>query len=207
MHREKCTGHGHLVHRVLENKHTTQLSPGSKTRAFSACPSVLQRVTHHRTFEHCRLVLLGLDFVAPFLSRVRLCLPHGLQHTRPPCPSPSLRVCSDSHPLSCRLHPPIWMESFRIFSSASSFFQLCENSSLLLHMFVASSFIFIAVRLPLYKYIVIDPICINSVSIWVASNLVPICINNYVYTCLLVHTFLLSRYLGVKLLIQRKYPL
>ena len=26
--------------------------------------------------------------------------PHGLQHSRPPCPSPALRVCSDSCPLS-----------------------------------------------------------------------------------------------------------
>ena len=38
------------------------------------------------------------------LSRVR---PHGLQHTRPPCPSPIPRVYSNSCPLSQWCHPTI----------------------------------------------------------------------------------------------------
>ena len=33
--------------------------------------------------------------------------PHGLQHTRPPCPSPSPRVYSNSYPLSQWCHPTI----------------------------------------------------------------------------------------------------
>ena len=33
--------------------------------------------------------------------------PHGLQHTRPPCPSPSPRACSNSCPLSQWCHPTI----------------------------------------------------------------------------------------------------
>ena len=33
--------------------------------------------------------------------------PHGLQHTRPPCPSPTPRVYSDSCPLSLWCHPTI----------------------------------------------------------------------------------------------------
>ena len=33
--------------------------------------------------------------------------PHGLQHTRPPCPSPTPRVYSNSCPLSCWCHPTI----------------------------------------------------------------------------------------------------
>ena len=33
--------------------------------------------------------------------------PHGLQHARPPCPSPSPEVHSDSHPLSPWCHPAI----------------------------------------------------------------------------------------------------
>ena len=33
--------------------------------------------------------------------------PHGLQHTRPPCPSPTPRVYSDSCPLSWWCHPTI----------------------------------------------------------------------------------------------------
>ena len=33
--------------------------------------------------------------------------PHGLQHTRLPCPSPSPRVCSNSCPFSWSFHPTI----------------------------------------------------------------------------------------------------
>ena len=33
--------------------------------------------------------------------------PHGLQHVRLPCPSPSPRACSNSCPLSQRYHPTI----------------------------------------------------------------------------------------------------
>ena len=36
-----------------------------------------------------------------------LCDPHGLQHTRLPCPSPSPVACSNSHPLSQWCHPTI----------------------------------------------------------------------------------------------------
>jgi len=32
---------------------------------------------------------------------------HGLQHTRPPCPSPTPRACSNSYPLSQWCHPTI----------------------------------------------------------------------------------------------------
>ena len=33
--------------------------------------------------------------------------PHGLQHARLPCPSPSPRVCSNSCPLNQRCHPTV----------------------------------------------------------------------------------------------------
>ena len=33
--------------------------------------------------------------------------PHGLQHARPPCPSPTCRACSNSCPLSRWCHPTI----------------------------------------------------------------------------------------------------
>ena len=56
--------------------------------------------------------------------------PHGLQHARPPCPSPTLRACSDSCPLSqwCHstilpCHPllllPSIFPSIRVFSKES----------------------------------------------------------------------------------------
>ena len=41
------------------------------------------------------------------LSRVHLLQPHGLQHARPPCPSPTPGVYSDSCPLSRWCHPAI----------------------------------------------------------------------------------------------------
>ena len=41
------------------------------------------------------------------LSRVRLFATHGLQHARPPCPSPTPRVYSNSCPLSRWCHPTI----------------------------------------------------------------------------------------------------
>ena len=46
--------------------------------------------------------------------------PHGLQHTRLACPSPSPRVCSNSCPLSRWCHPTI--------SSSVSLFSSCPQS-------------------------------------------------------------------------------
>ena len=54
--------------------------------------------------------------------------PHGLQHARLPCPSPTPRVCSNSHPLSRWYHPTISpsviplssiFPSIRVFSNES----------------------------------------------------------------------------------------
>ena len=41
------------------------------------------------------------------LSHINSLHPHGLQHTRPPCPSPTPRVYSNSCPLSRSWHPTI----------------------------------------------------------------------------------------------------
>ena len=46
--------------------------------------------------------------------------PHGLQHTRLPCPSPSPRVTLNSSPLSQWCHPPI--------SSSAAPFSSCSQS-------------------------------------------------------------------------------
>ena len=46
--------------------------------------------------------------------------PHGLQHARLPCPSPTLRACSDSCPLSQWCHPTI-SYSVASFSCLQSF--------------------------------------------------------------------------------------
>ena len=61
--------------------------------------------------------------------------PHGLQHSRPPCPSPALRVHSNSYPLSRWCHPTI-LSSVIPFSSrlqsfpASGSFQMSQLSTL-----------------------------------------------------------------------------
>ena len=57
-------------------------------------------------------------------SRLILCNPQGLQHTRPPCPSPSPRVCSHSCPSSWWCHPTISSSAVPF----SSCLQLCPAS-------------------------------------------------------------------------------
>ena len=47
--------------------------------------------------------------------------PHGLQHTRIPCPSPSPRACSNSCPLSQWCHPTISSSVFPFSSCPQSF--------------------------------------------------------------------------------------
>ena len=49
-----------------------------------------------------------------------LCNRHGLQHARPPCPSPLSRACSDSCPLGQWCHPII-LSSVVPFSCLQSF--------------------------------------------------------------------------------------
>ena len=55
----------------------------------------------------------GLKFISgqfsssQSLSHVRLFVTHRLQHTRPPCPSPTPGACSNSCPLSWWCHPTI----------------------------------------------------------------------------------------------------
>ena len=47
--------------------------------------------------------------------------PHGLQHTRPPCPSPALGDCSNSCPSSQWCHPTIWSSVIPFSSCLQSF--------------------------------------------------------------------------------------
>ena len=61
--------------------------------------------------------------------------PHGLQHARLPCPSPSPRACSNSCPLSRWCHPAI-SSSVIPFSSCSQSFP--ESGSLLMSQIFAS---------------------------------------------------------------------
>ena len=58
------------------------------------------------TFRFCILLHIFCQFSSvQFLSHVRLFGTHRLQHTRPPCPSPTPKACSNSCPSSRRCHP------------------------------------------------------------------------------------------------------
>ena len=46
---------------------------------------------------------------------------HGLQHARPPCPSPTPKACSNSCPLSLWCHPTISSSVIPFFSCLQSF--------------------------------------------------------------------------------------
>ena len=63
--------------------------------------------------------LLGKEVVVALQSLSLTLWPHGLQHTRLPCPSPSPRVCSNSCPFSQWRHPTI---------SSSVTFSSCPQS-------------------------------------------------------------------------------
>ena len=53
------------------------------------------------------LSILNIVSSVQSFSHVRLLRPHELQHARPPCPSPTPRVHSDSSPSSQWCHPAI----------------------------------------------------------------------------------------------------
>ena len=84
---------------------------------------------HCLLFSH-KIKELKLDFwilqlfCAAFSSVAQSCLtlrPHGLQCTRPPCPSPTSRVYSNSCPLSWWCHPTISSSVVPFSSSLQSF--------------------------------------------------------------------------------------
>ena len=83
--------------------------------------------------------------VFQFSSVTQLCLnillqAHGLQHARPPCPSPALGVHSDSRPLSQWCHPAI--------SSSAVPFSSCPQSLLVSQSFPES---ILSMRCPKYR--------------------------------------------------------
>ena len=65
-------------------------------------------------YSHTHFLLFNRPAVSDSLQ------PHGLQHTRPPCPSPSSRVCPSSRSLHQWCHPSI--------SSSDTLFSFCPWS-------------------------------------------------------------------------------
>ena len=80
-------------------------------------------VIHMSFLGKCLLSLLPIFFFIQFGSVAQLCLlwPHGMQHTRLPCTSPSPRVCSNSCPLSRWCHSTISSSVIPISSCPQSF--------------------------------------------------------------------------------------
>ena len=61
--------------------------------------------SHPKLYPHPPALPLSVQFSCSVASN---CLqPHGLQHTMPPCPSPTPRIYSNSCPLSWWCHPTI----------------------------------------------------------------------------------------------------
>ena len=77
-------------------------------------PSCVSRQVLFSVVVHSFLLLFSCHIVSDFFR----C--HGLQHARPPCPSPSPGVCPSSCPLNQWCHPTI--------SSSVTFFSFCLQS-------------------------------------------------------------------------------
>ena len=89
------------------------------------------------TYCKCKITIKIIQFSSVTKSYLTLCDPMGLQHARPPCPTPTPGAYSNSCPLSQGCHPTIsssvspfssFPQSFS-FSSVQSLsrVQLCEH--------------------------------------------------------------------------------
>ena len=106
-------------------------SPSGRTDAWLPCffsqssRRVIGRESHFQCVDYLLTSLLSVQFSPSVTSNTLR--PHGLQHVRPPCPSPAPRAHTNSCPLSQRCHPTIsssvvpFSFCFRSFSASGSF--------------------------------------------------------------------------------------
>ena len=73
---------------------------------------------HFTCFNCIRAKLLRFSSVAQSCLTLQ---PHGLQHGRLPCPSPTPGACSNSCPLSCLCHPAVCSSAVPFSSCLQSF--------------------------------------------------------------------------------------
>ena len=102
-----------------------RVCPGQGETWSPQCPAL-------EIFYLCKLHLGYLLFSHPVMSNSLQ--PHGLQHTRPLCPSPSPEVCPSSCPLDWCCHPAI-SSSDALFSCSQSFPALGTFS--MSHLFIS----------------------------------------------------------------------
>ena len=109
--------YGILQARIL--KWVVILSPGLFPNPGMECVSpALQADSLHLSHQGSPIIL-SVQFSRPVVSNSLL--PHGVQHIRAPCPSPTPRVYSNACPLSQWCHPTI--------SSSATTFPLVLNLS------------------------------------------------------------------------------
>ena len=124
------------------------LVPGAERQQFS------------RSKEKCDIRFSSVQFSCSVVSDSLR--PHESQHARPPCPSPTPRVHSDSHPLSQWCHPGISSSVVPFFSCPhfqhQSLFQWVNSSHEVAKVleFQRKSWDFIYIYIWLYQVLVAD---------------------------------------------------
>ena len=120
------------------------LCPGKNTGIGSY--SLLQRIFPNQE-SNLGIRTAGRVFIIWATSHSELCwvlshsvvskslIPHGLQHTRHSCLSPSLGTCSNSHPLSRWCHPIVSSSVLSFSSCLQSFLEL--GSCLMSQLFIS----------------------------------------------------------------------
>ena len=88
------------------------------------CLVGLHRIPQHQIHQHCMCQhtvhgVPSVQFSRSVISYSSQC--HGLQHTRPPCPSPTPRIYSNSCPLNGWSHPIMSSSVISFPSSLQSF--------------------------------------------------------------------------------------
>ena len=97
------------------SEHSTAIWGGRKLAEGAARAASSIQQWWKRGCEHKRLLLFSCSALPDFLW------PHGLQHARLPCPSPSPGACSNSCPLSQWCHPNISSSAVPFSSCLQSF--------------------------------------------------------------------------------------
>ena len=99
----------------------TKITHKFQLHSFTRTMKSLKRKLREQLFQ--QMVLGKVDLFCSVMSSSLS--PHGLQHTRLPCPSPSPGACSNSCPLSPSIHLILWCPLLllpSIFSSIRVFF-------------------------------------------------------------------------------------
>ena len=92
--------------------------PKSQTEKRKKICNLIIRFTETKIYR-TSWVISSVQFIRSVVSD--FFWPHGLQHTRPPCPSPTPRACSNSCPSSWWCHLTISSSVFPFFTCLQSF--------------------------------------------------------------------------------------